>query len=150
MIAVHQPFHGDLLQGIYPEAERLGRDVLLSGTAPGRGEAKAVEALLSHRCEAVILLGSDAEPTDLGGLAHRTAVVSIGRRASGTRVDSVRIAEGKASGRRWTTSLHSATAESCTSTAAPAPAPASVGTPTGVLCADAASICGAGCSYGPV
>lgn len=65
MFTVHQTFHSDLIAGICPEAERLGYDVLLSAATHSREEAKAVEALLGHRCEAVILLGSDADAAHL-------------------------------------------------------------------------------------
>ena len=41
MFTVHQTFHTDLIAGIYPEAERLGYDVLLSAAAQGRSEAQA-------------------------------------------------------------------------------------------------------------
>ncbi|GHA64930.1 LacI family transcriptional regulator [Streptomyces tauricus] len=95
MFTVHQTFHADLIQGIYPEAERLGYDVLLSAAAPGRSEAKAAEALLSHRCEALILLGPDAEAAYLDGLGQRAATVSVSRRVPHARVDFVHSAEGK-------------------------------------------------------
>ncbi|MER7375073.1 LacI family DNA-binding transcriptional regulator [Streptomyces lanatus] len=95
MFIVHQTFHTDLIAGIYPEAERLGYDVLLSGTTPGRGEDKAIEALLGHRCEGLILLAPDAEPSRLDRLGHRAATVSVGRRAPGAHVDFVHSAEGK-------------------------------------------------------
>ncbi|MER6798863.1 LacI family transcriptional regulator, partial [Amycolatopsis mediterranei] len=72
MVTVHQSFQADLVEGSYPEAERLGYDVLLSATAPTRDEAKAVEAMLSQRCEALILLGPNAE---------RSALDEFGRRA---------------------------------------------------------------------
>ncbi|MGI5460121.1 LacI family DNA-binding transcriptional regulator [Streptomyces sp. CA-249302] len=95
MFTVHQTFHSDLIAGIYPEAERLGYDVLLSAATESRGEGKAVEALLSHRCEAVILLGSDAEADYLDELAHRTVAVSVSRRVPQAHVDFVHSAEGK-------------------------------------------------------
>ncbi|CAL9607391.1 Catabolite control protein A [Streptomyces sp. enrichment culture] len=95
MFTVHQTFHADLVEGIYPAAERLGYDVLLSATAPGRDEAKAVEALLGHRCEAVVLLGSSAEPAALEALGRRTVAVSVGRRVPRVHIDSVHTAEGK-------------------------------------------------------
>ncbi|MFF7791123.1 substrate-binding domain-containing protein [Streptomyces sp. NPDC007991] len=95
MFTVHQTFHTDLITGIYPEAERLGYDVLLSGATHGRSEAKAVEALLSHRCEAVILLGPDADPAYLAELGQRTVTVSISRRVPQAHVDFVHSAEGK-------------------------------------------------------
>ncbi|KJK34645.1 LacI family transcriptional regulator [Streptomyces variegatus] len=95
MFTVQQTFHTDLITGIYPEAERLGYDVLLSGATHGRSEAKAVEALLSHRCEAVILLGPDAESAYLDELGQRTVAVSVSRRVPRARVDFVHSAEGK-------------------------------------------------------
>jgi len=93
LVTVHQPFQADLVEGIYPEAERLGYDVLLSATAPTRGEARAVEALLSHRCEALILLGSDADAAVLGEWGRRAPTVVLGRRLPGIQVDCVRSAE---------------------------------------------------------
>ncbi|QOV41181.1 LacI family DNA-binding transcriptional regulator [Streptomyces ferrugineus] len=95
MFTVHQTFHTDLIAGIYPEAERLGYDVLLSAAAQGRSEEKAVEALLGHRCEAVILLGPDADPGYLDALGRRTVAVSVSRRVPHARVDFVHSAEGK-------------------------------------------------------
>ncbi|MFI0816172.1 LacI family DNA-binding transcriptional regulator [Streptomyces sp. NPDC021098] len=95
MLTVHNAFHADLVTGVYPEAERRGYDVLLAATAPGRGESPAVESLISHRCEAVILLGPDAPTADLDALGHRTVTVSVGRRVPGARVDSVRSSDAK-------------------------------------------------------
>ncbi|MFC7327286.1 LacI family DNA-binding transcriptional regulator [Marinactinospora rubrisoli] len=95
LFSAHQTFHADLVEGIYPEAERLGYDVLLSATVQGRGERKAVEALLAHRCEGVILLGPDTDLAELGALGERTVAVSVGRPMPGARVDSVHTAEGK-------------------------------------------------------
>ncbi|MGW2288164.1 LacI family DNA-binding transcriptional regulator [Streptomyces phaeochromogenes] len=95
MFTVHQTFHTDLIEGIYAEVERLGYEVLLSGATQGRSEQKAVEALLSHRCEAVILLGSFAEPSFLDELGRRTVAVSVSRRVPHAHVDFVHTAEGK-------------------------------------------------------
>jgi DNA-binding LacI/PurR family transcriptional regulator len=95
MLTVHQPFQADLVEAIYPEAERLGYEVLLSANAPGRDERKAVEALLSHRCEAIILLGPHAESSVIDELAQRSVVAVVGRRVPGARVDSVHTAEAK-------------------------------------------------------
>ncbi|WP_328369357.1 LacI family transcriptional regulator [Streptomyces sp. NBC_00445] len=95
MFTVHQTFHTDLIEGIYPEAERLGYDVLLSAASEGRSEAKAIEALLAHRCEALIVLGSDAESAYLDELGQRAVTVSVSRRVPHARVDFVHSAEGK-------------------------------------------------------
>ncbi|MEU6377017.1 LacI family DNA-binding transcriptional regulator [Streptomyces sp. NPDC046909] len=95
MFNLEQTFHTNLIEGIYPEAEHLGYEVLLSGATPARSEEKAVEALLSHRCEAVILLGSFAEPAFLDELGQRVVTVSVSRRVPKARVDFVHSAEGK-------------------------------------------------------
>ncbi|MGP3991723.1 LacI family DNA-binding transcriptional regulator [Streptomyces sp. 3N207] len=95
MFTVRQIFHADLIEGIYAEAERHDYDVLLSAATEGRGELKAVEALLSHRCEAMILLGSEPTPADLGALGQRIVAVSVGRRMPGSQIDFVHSAEGK-------------------------------------------------------
>lgn len=95
MLTVHQTFQADLVEGIYPEAERLGYDVLLSANAPGRDEAKSIEALLSHRCGALILLGPGSDAAELDALGQRTVAVSVGRRVTGAYVDSVHSAENK-------------------------------------------------------
>jgi DNA-binding LacI/PurR family transcriptional regulator len=95
VLNVHQAFQADLVEGIYPEAERLGYDVLLSASAPGRDEHKAVEALISHRCEALILLGPNSEQRYLDQLGRNTVVVAVGRRLPGAHVDSVHTADTK-------------------------------------------------------
>ncbi|MEV0223123.1 LacI family DNA-binding transcriptional regulator [Streptomyces sp. NPDC050704] len=95
LLTVHQTFQADLVEGIYPEAERLGYEVLLSANVPGRDEAKSIEALLSHRCGALILLGPGSDAAELDVLGHRTVAVSVGRRVTGAYVDNVHSAENK-------------------------------------------------------
>jgi DNA-binding LacI/PurR family transcriptional regulator len=96
LLTVHQPFEADLVEAVYPEAERRGYEVLLSAKAPGRDERRATEALLSHRCEGLILLGPSAGPEALQALGRRTATVCVGLRTPpGTRVDAVRSADAK-------------------------------------------------------
>ncbi|MFM9370137.1 LacI family DNA-binding transcriptional regulator [Streptomyces sp. Da 82-17] len=95
LFTVHQPFQADLVEGIYPEAERYGYEVLLSATAPGRDEGQAVEALLAHRCEALILLGPLSDPDRLDALGRRAVAVSVGRRVRDASLDSVYSADNK-------------------------------------------------------
>ncbi|POX42602.1 LacI family transcriptional regulator [Streptomyces sp. Ru73] len=95
LFTVHQPFQADLVESLYPEAERRGYEILLSANAPGRAEAKSIEALISHRCGALILLGAASGTAELDALGHRTVAVSVGRRVPGAYVDSVHTAEGK-------------------------------------------------------
>lgn len=93
MLTVHQPFHADLVEAIYPAAERLGYEVLLSASAPARDERKAVEALLSHRCEGLILLGPLADARWLDELGQHTVTAVVGRRLPGVHVDSIHTAD---------------------------------------------------------
>jgi DNA-binding LacI/PurR family transcriptional regulator len=95
LLNVYQPFQADLVNGIYPEAERLGYDVLLSASAPGRDERKAIDALISHRSEGLILLGPYSDSPYLNELAERAVVIVVGRRLPGAKVDSVHTADAK-------------------------------------------------------
>ncbi|HVV12995.1 LacI family DNA-binding transcriptional regulator [Amycolatopsis sp.] len=96
MLTVRNLFHADLVEGIYPVAERLGYEILLSGAAPpARDERKAVDALLGHRCEGLILLGGHLDTDYVTELGKRIPAVVVGRRFPGAEVDSVHVAEGK-------------------------------------------------------
>jgi DNA-binding LacI/PurR family transcriptional regulator len=79
MMDIRQPFQGELVTGIYPAAEHLGYEVLLSANLPDRTEAAVVESLLSHRCGGLILLGPQTEAEYLRQLAQRVPVVVVGR-----------------------------------------------------------------------
>ncbi|MCX4903923.1 LacI family DNA-binding transcriptional regulator [Streptomyces sp. NBC_00878] len=92
---LQQPFHTDLVEGIYAAAEPAGYQVALSAVAPSRGERQAVEALLGDRCEALILLGPQAPAARLAELAAHLPVVSVVRRLrpAAAGVDVVRTAD---------------------------------------------------------
>ena len=87
---VEQAFHGDLIGGIYAVAEPAGYDVVLSATGPTRPEARAVDALLDDRCEAVILLGPQSATRSLTALATKLPVVVLARIVRSAAVDTVR------------------------------------------------------------
>jgi len=95
MMDLDQPFHAELVKAVYPIAAQLGYDVLLSAIAPGRDDRKAVGALLGHRCEALILLGSDADARTIERIAENAPTVVVGRKAGARGVDSVHTAESK-------------------------------------------------------
>ena len=98
MFGVQQPFHADLVEGIYAEAEIAGYDVVLSAVTHGRPEARAVDTLLADRCEALILLGPQSPKSWLGELGSRLPVVAVARSVHGTGVDLVRTADAKGIG----------------------------------------------------
>jgi DNA-binding LacI/PurR family transcriptional regulator len=77
---VRQLFQAELVTGIYPAAESLGYEVLLSANLSDRAESVPIEALISHRCGCLILLGPTSDLGYLRTLAMRVPVVVVGRR----------------------------------------------------------------------
>jgi len=90
VFGVQQPFHGDLVEGIYLAAERAGYEVALSAVTPSRDEHRAVETLLDDRCEALILLGPQTPARQLAALARRLPVIVMARPVREPAVDVVR------------------------------------------------------------
>ena len=84
------PFHADLLEEIYPAAERCGYDVVLGARVPTRLEQRAVEALVGSRCEALLLVGTEAGPAQLRTLGGRLPIAVVGGRGDNAGVDGVR------------------------------------------------------------
>jgi DNA-binding LacI/PurR family transcriptional regulator len=78
--SLQQPFHSDLLEGIYAAAEPAGYQIALSAVAASRSEQRAVEGLLADRCEALILLGPQLPVARLVELAEQLPVISVARR----------------------------------------------------------------------
>lgn len=88
MSDIRQLFEAELVTHIYPAAEHLGYEVLLSANLPDRSEAAVTESLLSHRCGALILLGPKADDEFFAGLASRVPVVVACRRLTGLHGES--------------------------------------------------------------
>jgi DNA-binding LacI/PurR family transcriptional regulator len=85
---VRQLFQAELVTGIYPAAESIGYEVLLSANLSDRDESVPIDALLSHRCGGLILLGPRSDVDYLTTLADRSPVVVVGRRLA-TTVDNL-------------------------------------------------------------
>ena len=79
LMDVRQPFQAELVTDIYPAAERLGYEVLLSANLPDRDESVPIGALLSHRCGSLILLGPTSDAAAIAELAEQVPVVLVGR-----------------------------------------------------------------------
>jgi DNA-binding LacI/PurR family transcriptional regulator len=92
-LALHDPFHADVTDGIYRAAERLGYQVVLSAVTPVRTQRSAIETLLSYRCEALLLLGTSLRRVALTGLGERQPIVIIGQPSPTPGVDVVRAAD---------------------------------------------------------
>jgi len=90
VFGVQHPFHGDLVDGLYTAADRIGYELALSAVTPGRDEQRAISSLLQDRCEALVLLGPQAPTAYLAGLAARLPVVVVARAVRHRTVDVVR------------------------------------------------------------
>jgi DNA-binding LacI/PurR family transcriptional regulator len=93
LFTMRQPWDVDLVEAIYPAADRHGYRVVLGALGPGRDERTAVEELLAYRCEAMILLGPTTEAAQLAAVAEQIPVVDIARRGAADGVDVVRVAD---------------------------------------------------------
>jgi DNA-binding LacI/PurR family transcriptional regulator len=93
-MALNNPFHADVAEGIYAAAEPLGYQVVLSAVTSTRDSARAIETLLEYRCEAAMLIGALVRPRALDELAQQLPVVVVGQPARSPHVDVVRAADG--------------------------------------------------------
>src|SRR3954451_6360203 len=90
VFAVQQPFHGDLVSGLYTAADNADYELTLSAVTPGRDERHAVTSLLQDRCEALVLLGPHAPTSYLADLATRMPIVVVARPVRHRAIDVVR------------------------------------------------------------
>ena len=100
LMDVSQLFQAELVVGVYPAAEQLGYEVLLSANLPDRDESVPVDALLSHRCGSLILLGPTSDVAHLQRLADRVPVVVVGRRLAKTTDNFATVRTDDAKGMR--------------------------------------------------
>lgn len=89
LFTARNPYHIDLVEAIYPAAEELGYDLVLSATVPTRNEHNAIEALIGHRSEALLLCGPTIPDGDVRELGARVPTVVLGRHIRDSRVDVV-------------------------------------------------------------
>ena len=87
---LQHPFHAQVVEALYASAGPAGWSLALEPAAPTRPERTAVQALLDHRCEAVVLLGPALPRAALAELAGRLPVVVVARAVRGLPVDVVR------------------------------------------------------------
>jgi DNA-binding LacI/PurR family transcriptional regulator len=85
---VKQTFQAEMLGTVYDAAETAGYDVLLSASGPTRDERKAIEALLSHRCEGLILFDPLSGSEYLRSVAARAVLTIVGRKIPASGADS--------------------------------------------------------------
>src|SRR5690606_32444796 len=95
---LQQPFHGDLVEQLYPAAAARGYDLALSCVAPSRDEQAAIGDLIRERCEAAVLLGSRMSTSDLAALAARVPTQVVARSSGTALVGSSRTDDTGGSG----------------------------------------------------
>ncbi len=88
---VKQTFQAEMVGSVYDAAEAAGYDVLLSASGPTRDERKAIEALLSHRCEGLILFDPISDSDYLRSVGERAVLTIVGCRVD--PINSVRSAD---------------------------------------------------------
>lgn len=84
----------DMVEAIYPAAADVGYQVVLSAQTATRNTHQSVEELLTYRCAAIIVIGSDLSTSELGELARRVKVplVAVGSGKRNSDFDVVRSA----------------------------------------------------------
>ncbi|WP_216666107.1 LacI family DNA-binding transcriptional regulator [Actinomyces faecalis] len=88
---VHQPFHAELVEGLYAAAQHTEHELVLSAVVPGIDDRRAAETLLRDRCESLIMLGPQLGTARLRLLADEVPVVTVARPLESKDVDVVRV-----------------------------------------------------------
>lgn len=84
-----QPFHAEIVDAAYAQANSRGYEIALSAVANGRTETRAIESLLDLGSEALIMISPTLGHDDLDLYARQVPVVSLLRDDVGELVDSV-------------------------------------------------------------
>lgn len=89
LYSLTSPFHADLVQWLYRSAEKHQLIVTLGGISPEIPSPNAIEALLSSRCDGIILVGPELMDERTLSLASQVPSVAIGHMAPRPGVDVV-------------------------------------------------------------
>ncbi|MGW5696974.1 LacI family DNA-binding transcriptional regulator [Streptomyces asiaticus] len=90
---LRHPFHGDMIESMYPTARELGYDLVLAAKIPGQPQTLPLESLLRHQCEALIMLGLNIALKTLREIAGRLPTVVVGRHVANFPGDSIYAAD---------------------------------------------------------
>ena len=88
--AVGQAFQGLLVDGLYRAASLLDHSLVLAASTPHRDVAQGLRALLSERCEGVVLVDPGMDTAALALQLGRTPAVLICPRSELPEIDEVR------------------------------------------------------------
>lgn len=87
---VHQPFHAEIVDGLYA-AESGGHELVLSAVVGAVDDRRAAETLLRDRCEALVMIAPSLGMGRLRVLADEVPIVAVARPLSCPGVDVIRI-----------------------------------------------------------
>ena len=79
----------DILPAMYKHAKAAGYQIVLSAVSDSHSESDAVEELIGHRCEGLVLASSHFSQSRLQKLAREIPMVSLGRRLEQVRAGMV-------------------------------------------------------------
>jgi len=79
----------EIIPAIYKYAGELGFQVVISAISSDRTDQKAIDEVIGHRCDGLILIASTLSVTRLQKLARTIPLVSLGRRLRGVRAGVV-------------------------------------------------------------
>lgn len=79
----------EIIPAIYKYAGELGFQVVISAISSNRTDQEAIDEVIGHRCDGLILIASTISITRLQKLARTIPLVSLGRRLSGVRAGVV-------------------------------------------------------------
>lgn len=83
---IRNAFHAEMVEHMVAAADAKGYEIVLGAVTPTHGESAVITTLLDFRCEAIVILGSEASAETLREWSKRIPLVSAGRRVSGINV----------------------------------------------------------------
>ena len=92
---LHNPWFAEMYDGVELAARAAGYQILLTtGNQRAGGEARAIDTMMEHRVDAIVLSGPRLSGAEIRGVCNEVPVVSVGRSFPGTNADSVMANEG--------------------------------------------------------
>jgi DNA-binding LacI/PurR family transcriptional regulator len=85
MFRTNQSSMNELIPALYDYANAAGYRLFLSYVSSSHEETAAIDELLGHRCEGLVLISSQQSKTAIQKLARNIPLVSVGRRLDGVR-----------------------------------------------------------------
>ncbi len=87
---LHNPFFAEVFDGIAAAADAVDQKLLLTtGRKISAGERSAIDAMIEHRVDGIILVSARLASAEIAQVAHIVPTVIIGRTVRNNRVDCV-------------------------------------------------------------